>query len=158
MTEEQKKFTDPIPEENSNVVKKSKKKNWIFASIGLLFIILGSLSVFQTEEMNNLAVQIGSKTVTTEMVEAYPGYEHIWLKVATVIDSAIEARTSSPDSLALLINEEMDKLMESNTPEIAGIVEKVVEQINLSWKSSENEEIYIEKLKSLSEGIKQALN
>lgn len=158
MMEEQKKFTDPIPEENQVVVKKSKKKNWIFASIGLVFIILGSLSVFQTEEMNNLAVQIGSKTVTTEMVEAYPGHEDVWLKVATVIDSAIEARTSSPDSLALLVNEEMDKLMETETPEIAEIVEKVVDQINLSWKSSENEEIYIEKLKSLSEGIKQALN
>lgn len=155
MSETERKYTDPIPGENS--AKKSKKKNWILASIGLIMIILGSLSVFQTEEMNNLAVQIGSKTVATEMVEAYPQYEGVWAKVVEVIDAAIEARTSSPESLAQLINVEVAKVTETETPEVAEIVKKVVEQINIAWVSSENEEIYIQKIKSFTLGIKQAL-
>ena len=154
MTEEQKKITVPIAEEQP---KKSKKKNWIVASMGLILIILGAFSVFQTDEMNVLAVQIGSKTVTEEMIEAYPNHELVWAKAAEVIDTAIEARTTSPEVLSQLMNSEISKLTGSDTPEINEIITKIIEQVNIAWASTENEAVYIEKLKALSTGIKQAL-
>ena len=155
MSEEQKKFTDSI--EGEVQVKKSKKKHWIIGALGLVLIIMGSLSMFQTEEMNNLAVQIGSKTVATEMTEAYPEHTEIWAKAITVLDAAIEARTVSPDKLSLLLNEEITKVTGNETPEVVEIINKLVEQFNIAWKSSDSEEVYIEKLKALSAGIKQAL-
>ena len=93
--------TDPAV---TPATKKSKKKNWIVASLGLVLVILGSLSVFQTEDINILAIEIGSKTVTQEMVEAYPEHEAIWSTAAEVLESGIKARTTSPDALATLIS------------------------------------------------------
>ena len=146
--------TDPAV---TPATKKSKKKNWIVASLGLVLVILGSLSVFQTEDINILAIEIGSKTVTQEMVEAYPEHEAIWSTAAEVLESGIKARTTSPDALATLISNELNDAMGYETPEIKEISEKIIEQINSLWKSSPNEEIYIEKLEALVSGIKKAL-
>ena len=151
---EEKKFTDPIP---TTTPKKSKTKNWVLSAIGLVLIVLGSLSVFQTETMNNLAIEIGSKTVASEMMEAYPEHTEIWVKGAEIIESAIIARTTSPDALGTIINDEITKLTGSETPEVKEIIKCFVDHINSIWKSSETEEIYIEKLKSLVSGIKKAV-
>jgi phosphoribosylformimino-5-aminoimidazole carboxamide ribonucleotide (ProFAR) isomerase len=102
--------------------QKSKKKNWIVAALGLVLVILGSLSVFQTDSINNLAIEIGSKTMTQEMVEAYPEHAKIWEMVSEVLESSIKARTTSPDALTTLISTEIDKAMGHKTPEIKEIL------------------------------------
>lgn len=137
--------------------QKSKKKNWIVAALGLVLVILGSLSVFQTESINNLAIEIGSKTMTQEMVEAYPEHAKIWEMVSEVLESSIKARTTSPDALTTLISTEIDKAMGHKTPEIKEILEKIIDHINSIWATSPSEEVYIEKLKAFSSGIKKAL-
>lgn len=137
--------------------QKSKKKNWIVAALGLVLVILGSLSVFQTEDINILAIEIGSKTVTQEMVEAYPEHTEIWAMAAEVLESGIKARTTSPDSLAALVSEEINKATGHETPEVKDIIEKIIAQINSLWESSPTEEVYVEKLEALVSGIKKAL-
>lgn len=137
--------------------QKSKKKNWIVAALGFVLVILGSLSVFQTEDINILAIEIGSKTVTQEMVEAYPEHAEIWAMAAKVLESGIKARTTSPDSLAALVSEEINKATGHETPEVKDIIEKIIAQINSLWESSSTEEVYVEKLEALVSGIKKAL-
>lgn len=154
-TEQTKKFTDPLPVSQA---PKSKKKNWILAAIGMIVMILGMLSIFPNEEANNIAIEMGTKTMVEEMVEMYPEHKDIWIKSVEVIESSIEARTSSPEALASILNEELSKLTnvgDSNI--IEKIIEKIINQINSLWKSSETEMIYIEKLKLFTNGVRMAL-
>ena len=153
-TEETKKFTDPLPESQA---PKSKKKSWVLAAIGLIFVILGSLSVFPSNEANNTAIELGAKTMVEEVVEMYPDHKEIWIKSVEIIESGIEARVSSPEALATILNEELSKLTEQEDPKMKEVIEKVIDHINSLWKSSESEEIYIEKLKSFVEGVKRGL-
>ena len=135
----------------------TKKKNWIVAALGLVLVILGSFSVFQTDTINNLAIEIGTKTMTKEMVEAYPEHAKIWEMASEVLDRSIEARATSPDALATLISTEINKAMGHETPEIKEILERIIDHINSIWATSPSEEFYVEKLKAFSSGIKKAL-
>ena len=149
--EQTKKFTDPLPESQAS---KPKKKNWILVAIGMIVMILGMLSVFPNEEANNIAIEMGTKTMVEEMIEMYPEHKSIWIKSVEVIESSIEARTSSPEALASILNEELSKLTNVGDSKI---IEKIINNINSLWKSSETEMIYIEKLKMFTNGVRMAL-
>lgn len=153
--EQTKKFTDPLPESQAS---KPKKKNWILIAIGMIVMILGMLSVFPNEEANNIAIEMGTKTMVEEMIEMYPEHKSIWIKSVEVIESSIEARTSSPEALASILNEELSKLTNvGDSKIIEKIIEKIINNINSLWKSSETEMIYIEKLKMFTNGVRMAL-
>ena len=152
--QETKKFTDPLPESQPT---KSKKKSWILTVIGMIVMVLGMLSVFPTENANNIAIEMGTKTMLEEMVEMYPNHKEIWIKSVEIIESSIEARTSSSEALASILSEELSKLTEQEDPRVAEIIGKVIDHINSLWKSSETEAKYIEKLKSFTSGIRRAL-
>ena len=137
--------------------KNKKRKSWIVACIGLIFIILGSLSVFKTEFMNNMAISMGSKAITTEMVELYPEHKDVWASLVDVMEAAIEARTTSPETLAKLLEKEISNVTGNKNTEIGNFVKELVSQINSAYKTSETEEIYIGKLKALVAGIKSSL-
>ena len=153
-TEETKKFTDPLPETK---VSKSKKKSWIIATIGMIVMILGMLSVFPNEDANKMAIEMGTKTMVEEMVEMYPNHKEIWIKSVEIIESGIEARTSSSEPLATILSAELSKLTEQEDPQVTEVIEKVIDHVNSLWKSSESEVIYIEKLKSFTGGVRRAL-
>ena len=152
--QETKKFTDPLPESQPT---KSKKKSWILTAIGMIVMVLGMLSVFPTENANNIAIEMGTKTMVEEMVEMYPNHKEIWIKSVEIIESSIEARTSSSEALSSILSEELSKLTEQEDPKVAEIIGKVIDHINSLWKSSETEAKYIEKLKSFTSGIRRAL-
>lgn len=153
--EQTKKFTDPLPEPQAS---KSKKKNWILVAIGMIVMILGMLSVFPNEEANNIAIEMGTKTMVEEMIEMYPEHKDIWIKSVEVIENSIEARTSSPEALASILNEELSKLTNvGDSKVIEKVIEKIINNINSLWKSSETEMIYIEKLKTFTNGVRMAL-
>ena len=153
--EQTKKFTDPLPEPQAS---KSKKKNWILVAIGMIVMILGMLSVFPNEEANNIAIETGTKTMVEEMIEMYPEHKDIWIKSVEVIESSIEARTSSPEALASILNEELSKLTNvGDSKVIEKVIEKIINNINSLWKSSETEMINIEKLKTFTNGVRMAL-
>ena len=95
--------------------------------------------------------------MTEEVVEMYPNHKEIWIKSVEIIESGIEARVSSPEALAAILDEELSKLTEQEDPKMKEVIEKIIDHINSLWKSSESEEIYIEKLKSFVTGVKRGL-
>lgn len=134
--------------------RKENKRAAIMGIIaGFLFMILGMVNIFE-EEINLVFIQTGAEQSMTGVISMYPDSQVYVQKVADALDAAIQARTTSPDALAEVVNTALD----ATVPDLEAdaIVRAVVTQINNAHKVSETEELYIKKLQALLTGIRAA--
>lgn len=134
--------------------RKNNKRAAILGVIaGFLLVILGTVNIFE-EEINLVFIQAGADQSMTGIIEMYPGSEAYIARVADVLDAAIEARTTDPKDLAIIVNESLDALVPDL--EADSIVQAVVQQINKAHEVSDTEEIYHGKLQALVDGMRAA--
>lgn len=134
---------------------KTNKRNIIISAIiGFFLVLAGTLNLFDSEEANLAALQAGAEQSMTGVISMYPDSQAYVQKVADALDAAIQARTTSPDALAEVVNTALD----ATVPDLEAdaIVRAVVTQINNAYKVSETEELYIKKLQALLTGIRAA--
>lgn len=137
--------------------EKKRKENKFAVMMGIiagfLFVLLGMVNIFE-EEINLVFIQAGADQSMTGIIEMYPGSEAYITRVADVLDAAIEARTTDPKDLAIIVNESLDALVPDL--EADSIVQAVVQQINKAHEVSDTEEMYHGKLQALVDGMRAA--
>lgn len=134
---------------------KTNKRNIIISAIiGIILVLAGTLNLFDSEEANLAALQAGAEQSMTGIIQMYPDSQQYIQKVVDALDAAVQARTTSPDALAEVVNTALD----ATVPDLEAdaIVRAVVTQINNAHKVSETEELYIKKLQALLAGIRAA--
>lgn len=134
--------------------RKENKRAAIMGIVaGFLFMLLGVANIFE-EEINLVFIQTGAEQSMTGVISMYPDSQAYVQKVADALDAAIQARTTSPDALAEVVNTALD----ATVPDLEAdaIVRAVVTQINNAHKVSDTEELYIKKLQALLTGIRAA--
>ena len=134
---------------------KTNKRNIIISAIiGIILVLAGTLNLFDSEEANLAALQAGAEQSMTGIIQMYPDSQQYIQKVVDALDAAVQARTTSPDALAEVVNTALD----ATVPDLEAdaIVRAVVTQINNAHKVSETEELYIKKLQALLTGIRAA--
>lgn len=134
----------------------ASKKGFSIAAvvIGLILLGLGMFSVFDSEELNNSMVEVGSAQVVQNIVHHYPDAADYASKAADVIDAAVCARTADPDSLAELIYQAAEAYQ---SPGIKSLVVSLIRQINSAYTTSNTETIYLNKLTHLAKGIREGI-
>ena len=134
--------------------KGSSIRNWIIIVIGALFCAAGLFSWFgEDDTMNNAIIEAGTTQSCVAFIEEYPESKEHMQKVAESIEAAIEARETSPEKLAAIINEKLSDLVGKGI-KVDAIVEAIVLKINTAHKVSDTENQYIEKVKYIVKGIK----
>lgn len=134
---------------------KTNKRNFIISAIiGFLLVLAGTLNLFDSEEANLAALQAGAEQSMGGIIQMYPDSRQYVQKVADALDAAVQARTTSPDALAEVVNTALDATVPDL--EAGAIVRAVVTQINNAYSMSETEEVYIKKLQVLLNGVRAA--
>lgn len=136
--------------------KTKKAKVWTSIVLGVVLVVAGAFSVFNSEPVNNMFMQAGAEQAAAGVIELYPGTEHAIGVTADTMDAAIQARNASPRHLAVLITEELKKVgVEGNM--IEPIVEMVITQLNQAYEKSPTEEIYLVKAQCVADGLRAAV-
>ena len=134
---------------------KTNKRNIIISAIiGVLLMLAGTLNLFDSEEANLAALQAGAEQSMTGIIQMYPDSQQYVQRVADALDAAVQARTTSPDALAEVVNTALDATVPDL--EAGAIVRAVVTQINNAYSMSDTEEAYIKKLQVLLNGVRAA--
>lgn len=137
--------------------KCSSIKNWVVIVIGLLFCAAGLFSWFgEDDTMNNAIIESGTTQSCVAFIEEYPESKTHLQGLADALTAAIEARTTSPDALANIINDKLSCLSESGV-DVSAVVNAIVLNINTAHQVSETEAQYIEKVKRIVQGINASI-
>lgn len=134
---------------------KSKKGFSIAAIvIGVLLLAAGMFSVFDSEDINNSMVEVGTAQVVQNLVTTYPDTAAYASKTADIIEAAVEAREVDPDKLAELIYQAAE---EYQSPGIKSLLVSIIRQINSAYAIAEKEEAYLKKLTYVVKGIREGV-
>lgn len=135
--------------------KKATWKSWVCGIVlGLGLIIVGSLGVIEDDTVNNSLIQAGATQTAIGAIELKPELTTAFAKAADIIDAAVEARTTTPETLATLVSEELKAY---TTTDVKPVVESAILYINQAYKTSDTEEQYHTKLKHLAAGFRAAV-
>lgn len=138
--------------DTNNNNKKSTWKSWVLGIVlGVGLAILGATGIIKDDNVNNTLIQIGASQTVTGAIELNPSLAPAFVKVADVIDAAIEARTTDPKTLVDLVS---TSLKEYTATDVRPVVEAAVLYINQAHSVSENEEHYHVKLRCLAAGFR----
>lgn len=156
MADEQTPATTPEKEPATQPAKKKSKGGSIAAMIiGIVLVVAGVFSFTNNAALNDALIEVGAGQTVLNVVEQYPQTKEWATICADVIDAAIAARESKPETLANMI---YDAVGDYTVPGLKSLVEAVVEQINSAYKASETEQEYIDKLKHLVTGIRDGVS
>lgn len=146
---------DPKFEEEEKAPKKKSRAGRIVAIVvGVLLVGVGFFSFFDSPQINDALIEVGAGQTVKNMVEEYPGTKEWAAKVADVLEAAIEARTTSPTRLSELIR---CAVGDASVPGLQGLLEAIIAQINATYKSSQTEQEYVDKLRHLVTGIRDGI-
>lgn len=145
-TEEVKTTCPETPENNT-------RRNASIAAIiiGLLLIAAGVFSWFEDEDLNNSMIQVGAAQAVYAVVVNEPGSAAYALSAASIIEAAVEARTTSPDAL---VNRLCDASSAFVAPGTNKLLVAIIAHINSAHKSTDSEAVYLTKLLFLAKGIR----
>lgn len=144
---------EPRKEEDT-APKKSRKGRIVAMVVGILLVGVGFFSFFDSVQINDALIEVGAGQTVKNMVEEYPGTKEWAVKTADVIEAAIEARTTSPTRLSALIRAEVGDV---SVPGLQGLLEAIIAQINSTYKTSQTEQEYVDKLRHLVTGIRDGI-
>lgn len=135
-----------------NLEKKNKTViNWIAIVLGVVVCVLGMLSVFPDDTVNDAMVETGAGQMAVSLMSEYPESEKILNAAALTIQNAVKAREGDPKAICRMVQERLEAI--GIGMNVAPMVAAIVNQINAAYEASDDEEQFHKKLNLIARGI-----
>lgn len=142
-------------EKETKPTNKMKIASIIVIILGLLICAAGIVGFSEDDELNAAMIEVGMGQSTATLVLEHPGSKKAFENAAYILEAAVRARQADPEMLTKLLT---DTMKDYPCAGLDDVIASVVNKVNAAYSKTETEDVYLNKLQHIVNGIRSGIS